>query len=210
MEITAKMNSPTCFEYLQYSRTLIAIYIKSGEFSKAEKLLEETEFSYLERTLLQAGISFTSGKVDKAIKSLQSYRHVVPPKTPTILSSVPSGIKPSYSSSHLLPDDIIPSNPMSANATRRQSRAASMSKMDSNTNINANSSVPVLKPANSHLDPSSLSMNDEFEYGDEHINIMENSLPTFMQEMETMLGHVLVSIFLSISLYFYSCSLIVL
>ena len=45
MEITAKFNSTTCFEYLQYSRTLVAILIKSGDFARAEKMLQEIEFT---------------------------------------------------------------------------------------------------------------------------------------------------------------------
>lgn len=45
MEITAKMNSMKCFEYLQYARTLVSIYIKAGDFVKAEKVLAEVEFS---------------------------------------------------------------------------------------------------------------------------------------------------------------------
>lgn len=45
MEITAKMNSMKCFEYLQYARTLVSIYIKAGDFVKAEKVLAEVEFN---------------------------------------------------------------------------------------------------------------------------------------------------------------------
>jgi hypothetical protein len=132
------------------------------------------------------------------------------PKTPTSILSKQSSIhsekdffmlKPAYSSSRLLPEEFIGmprSGPGSAGGTRVHSRKPSLSKNDPMTAISSPTPGSRKQSAPHNLIAAATvnqqQVKQEFEYGDEHLNMMDNCFPTFMQEMEGMLGNILVRI----------------
>lgn len=71
IELSAEIHAKSSFEHLQHVRVLIALYLKSREYSKAEIVLEESEFPHAERVLLDAGIALALSDHTKATAALR-------------------------------------------------------------------------------------------------------------------------------------------
>lgn len=74
LELAGKVYSKSSAELIGFARVAVSIFIRVGEVSKAEKLLEKTDFSEQESALLSAACSMSKGQTDAAKDSLVSYK----------------------------------------------------------------------------------------------------------------------------------------
>jgi hypothetical protein len=118
-----------------------------------------SSFFNKDRYLLDAGVQFAAGKIDKARKVLSAYREL--PQTIHYTTNVNS-----Y-------------NPSTA-PSRLHSRVQSMSKFSD------------LSGGSKDVSSRNLVVS-EFDYGDEHRDLMEKSLPAFVQEIEHHVQRAMVS-----------------
>ncbi len=156
---------------------------------------------------MEAGLDFARGRIEKSLKSLQSFRNNEPSTSPTLAALIPPNmkdLKASYSSSTLLTpieESLTPAttNPNSAAASRIHSRMHSRKGP-----IAFEDDLDDDKQATKSRRGSTTSSKggdkiDEFSYGDEHLYMMENALPSYMKHVEQILNLIMVKSFLNSS-----------
>ena len=151
----------------------------------------------LERCLLEAGIDFARGKVDKSMKTLQSFRNNQNSTThfTSVMPPFFKDLKPSFSSSSLLPPILEgATNPNSAAPSRMQSRAPSMKFHPTALELDDEEEQKNISTTKASTSDGKV---DEYGYGDEHAHLMENSFPTFMKQVEQLMNVIMVRKFSS-------------
>eukprot|EP01041_Mallomonas_annulata_P006888 gene6888-13966_t len=74
ISIGAKLYAKNSKEYKEIARTVIAGYIRIGDYTTAERIIQRTPFTDQESALLSAGCSFLAGHLETAQETLLTYK----------------------------------------------------------------------------------------------------------------------------------------